>query len=217
MDADPCFVRVKVILLEKTHIVGRHYRNVQALSRLQRRSDPILFTRPTGARQFQIKTLRESLQPGMQHVLAQGQRGARILHKQAVDSARQSDQAITRRIQPRGLQQGQALNLPLLPGPTQQASQVTIPGRVLRQQRQTPGGTIGPDIGQPNVGTHDRLHPGTECRLVKLHQAKQIHMVSHRDRRHPDFRHLPHERLEANQAIDQGKLRVHAQMNKTGY
>ena len=208
-------MRPEVFAGQKAHIIGRHYRSVRSHRQRHRKVHTLLFQGPPGTGQLQIEPVRKSGFP----LVKQNTSLILMTRKQmapdiTVAPPRKRDQPLTLRQYPALLQQRPALALSRHPATRNQFGQVAITCIVHRQQGQAVGVLIIVGVGQPQVTADNRLDTGTLGTTVEFDQAKQVGFIGHGQSRHALLGSRLEQGLEPHQAINQGKLGVHAQMDE---
>ena len=95
-----------------------------------------------------------------------------------------------------------------------QFGEVAITDAVHRQQADAAQGVIRVFVGQPQVGTANRLDTGAHGVFVELDQRTHVVLIGHRYRRHVHAHQGFDQRFDPYQAVDQGVFSVQAQVNE---
>ena len=212
MDAYPSLVRLEILALEKTNLVGRHHRRSGRRRQIQDRFEIFFLLGSPGALQLQIKAFREQLPPlgqpvsGLLRPVVQQR-----LTQLALTTAGQGDQTLGVTGQPAVVDHRHAALLAFEITTANQPGQVAIAGQVLAQQHQ-PRRVVTPS--HPYFHADDRFDSSAERGLVELDQRKQVAHVGDRHGRHPGGGHLLDQALDADQPIHQRVFGVQAQMHE---
>ena len=214
-DRDPRFVGPEILALEKADVVGRYHRYAALAGQPHRMVHALFVVLAAGTLQFQIEAAGEVLLPLRQQLACR----VDVLSDQKpadlpFPGAGQRDQPFALFEDPGLVEDCHVLALTFSPGSRDQLGQVAIAGIVHRQQRQTIGMAFVVRIVQPQVGADDRLQPGALGCLVDLDQAEQVGVVGHGHRRHAGLGRCLDQRLEPDQAIDEGVFAVDTKMNE---
>ncbi|GIX22595.1 MAG: hypothetical protein KatS3mg121_1378 [Gammaproteobacteria bacterium] len=214
VDADPDLVRLEIVGAQETHVVGGDQRHAVARRQRTQRGDVVLFVLAADALHLEIEAVLEHRQMARHHRLGQclvlGDEG---VSEFALHAAGQGDQAVARLLQPLEAQLGPPALLALTVGAGEQHGELPVAFAVSAQQAQAmrAPGRLALD---PDVGPDQRLDAGGQRRAVELHQGEQIAFVGEGDRRHAGIAHGGDQLRDADDAVGQRILAVHAQMNE---
>ena len=214
-NADASFVSLKVLLLDKAHIVGRHQRRANFVCKGHSPMQMLFVIGTLGALYFDIEAVRENGHPLTGQGLgffsvATDQRDTYL----ALFRSRQHDQAIGSLGYPFALNDHLAIALAIDVTTGNQLGQVAIAQRVHRQQADTAKGVFRVLVRQPQVCTTDRFDSTAHGGFVELDQGAHVVLIGDRDGRHIHAGQGFDQRLDPHQAIDQGVLSVQAQVNE---
>ena len=210
-NADAGFVGLEVFLLDKAHIVGRHQRRAQLVGQGHGAVQLLLVVGTVGALDLQVETVREHRHPltgqgfGFSGVVAeQGHADLALLGR------RKHDHAFAGLGHPLALDDDHAIALAIDIATGNQFGDVAVADGIHRQQAETAQRGIGILVRQPQVGAADRLDPRAHGGLVELDQGTHVVLVGHRHGGHIQAVQGLDQRLDPNQAVDQGVLSVQA-------
>ncbi len=204
---------IKIRILEKMHVVGRHHRHIVFRCEGDGSMYIILLAAASRALQFQVKTVGKQSAP-----LYQGTCGQVVLagQQRLADVARtpsgKRNQTVAISGQPAVLQHRQAAVLAFEVGPRNQPCQVQIARTGLAQEDEPVRLLVHGRVGHPQVDPHDRLDALRHGGPVKLHHGKQIALVGHGNRGHAGGGGLPDQRLDPDDAVYQRVLGMDVQV-----
>ncbi len=217
VDADPRLVGFEILRGQEAHIIGSDHRGIERQRQIDRPGDIRLFARPAGALQFQIKAVAERAQP----VFGPVSRLVRMARQNRspdlpLPAARERKQALVMGFQPVRHELRNALVLVFAVGAGNELGQGPVAGLVLDEQRHGKRGGGFHLVEKQHIGPGDRLDATGLRRLVELDQREEVGMVSDGHCRHAQLYALFDQRLDVHQPVDQGILRVQAQVDETG-
>ncbi len=218
MDGDANFMGVKVVGIDKAHIVGCHHWQSMLFCQRHRGVQITLFIRTAGADQLQVEAIREIFFIKIdtllhQRAIAAQQAAANIAHTPAGDQ----QQPFIQLRQPLPIDPWTLRAVATLIGAGDQKRQVLIT-RVIQRQHGDLRHFIGEQLAlNVKIGTNHRLHTGTVRRSVELHQTAQVGEVGDRQRRHAKRGRLFHQRPGLRQPINHGIVAVHPQVYETWF
>ncbi len=202
-------------MLDEAHIVGCHQRRTELVGQGHGGVHVLFITGTVGTLQFDVETLGEHAQPVAQQRLGfVAPAGHQGLADIAFLACGQGNQPLAGRSDPVTLENHQAIALAVGPAARNQLGKVTVTRRVHGQEAEARQRCLRVGTGQPQVGTADRLDPGTHGGLVELHQRAHVALVSDRHRRHVHSSQRLGQRFDPHQAVDQREFGVDAQVNE---
>ncbi|MNO57663.1 hypothetical protein D3C76_482050 [compost metagenome] len=214
-DAHARLMGLEIFLLDEAHIVGRH----QRCSNLVRQGDgsvQVLFViGAVGALDFHVEPIGKH-----RHPLTQQRFGIlRVTPQQchtdiALLGRGQGNKPFAGRRDPFLVDDHLAIALAFDEAAGNQLGQVAVTLGIHRQQADPAQRRLGVAIGQPQVGTANRLDPGAHGGFVELDQRTHVVLVGHGHRRHVHPGQGLDQRLDPHQAIDQRIFGMQAKMNE---
>ncbi|MNZ90725.1 hypothetical protein D3C78_1096940 [compost metagenome] len=201
----------EVFLLDEAHVVGRHQRRTELLGQGHGAVQLFFIVGAVGALDLQVETIRKNVHPFAGQGF--GLRGVAAEHglaDLALFGRRQHDQAGAGFSDPFALDDDCAIALTFDKAAGNQFGEVAIAFGVHHQQADPAQRVVRILVRQPQVGTADRLDPGTHGVFIEFDQGTHVVLVGDRHGRHVHADQRLDQRLDPHQTVDQGVFSVQA-------